>query len=953
MKFPIWALIVLASAPNLAHAYPWDGEEYNPKDYSANERTKRKLGEKRKSCWEMYLAVDIPAQKERKKLLDMKLKISPDTEALQAKWKEAIRYESRGLQGENNVPNDFLRFIRMDDYANAPTRLHGVEVYGVDNYVAWKKADEYLKSIPKGEFDPTLEVMSKTHELGSAGLNPFLKKIERFIPDGYLPSKGGVLKKRDSVGKNPIHTPLTEEQYQAILQNPWLKGFIELPGGASKPGARRGWIHYATAKDTPKKLEELRQWYLANKDTMDPVELAARFQHAFVSIHPYVDGNGRASRLLMDKILAEHGLPPAILRDSNNDILVPVEQYVKDVREGVDRYITMGQRHSFPGSTARNDSDDGLHMAEQLVQAKNALKDQKFLSFGGKRFEMSFNDGFLYDPAGIPHVFHEGTLYPISDRAYRLLEMNVPVEIKMVKHKQPDQIYNGQVYKGYEWTTEEVVAGISPDQLKYASDNTAMLTALKEGKLKREDVKVFPYESIDEANRNREVFLHPWQKDLFERASRIDATDPAKMLMPFRKGKTQFDTNLAQQKVPTQILAQYNMVDLYYRDLLETAQKQFPELVGQVQESRRKIHAAARKLLEPTMKEYEALSPAAKEAADGTFAKQLFDTYMKRTKLGHEDFDQALKLEKGDKIVLMRSDSTFVNKTGFLSHTHFAKAFNALPGSKKMRDMLERLNAFLKSPEGQRRMKAWMKITKKKADKGQGIYKILPKSITAIAKDLETYYPKFETAVNYAVETILKNQYDMHSAGPEFERAFLMDLAHAGGGGLKDSKSFTTNTNLMESFPFVSAGYGDKSDLVQAQISFVEMPRSAAHIQFGSDSFTNEYEILVDKALGPWTIEQKFEKKGLKETMPSGYQYDYDEAGNRTKKDFKPEAQHFEAASFLQKHFGTNFWWNTPKAKAQTFKGTDINEGIPMNGKSIQELEEEFKAKEAAGQPVG
>ncbi len=256
----------------------------------------------------------------------------------------------------------------------------------------------------------------------------------------------------------------------------------------------------------------------------------------------------------MDRILAEHGLPPAILRDSNNDILVPVERYVKDVREGIDRYIALGERGSFPGNAARNDSDDGLHIAEQLAEARKALKSVRELSFGGKRFLMGFNDGFLYDAAGIPHVFHAGTIYPISDRAYRLLEMNVPVEIKLIFHS-----YGMSDPKQGYWS-EGVVAGVSPDQLQYAKSNTDLLRAISEGRLGPADVKVHPYESIDEANRERKVYLHSWQKDLFARASRIDATEPAKMLMPFRKGKTEFDTSIVQQKKPAQILAQYNLV---------------------------------------------------------------------------------------------------------------------------------------------------------------------------------------------------------------------------------------------------------------------------------------------------------------------------------------------------------------------------------------------------------
>jgi len=46
----------------------------------------------------------------------------------------------------------------------------------------------------------------------------------------------------------------------------------------------------------------------------DPIVTAARFSYRFVAIHPYSDGNGRVSRLLMNLILKSHGFPPIYLK---------------------------------------------------------------------------------------------------------------------------------------------------------------------------------------------------------------------------------------------------------------------------------------------------------------------------------------------------------------------------------------------------------------------------------------------------------------------------------------------------------------------------------------------------------------------------------------------------------------------------------------------------------------
>lgn len=57
----------------------------------------------------------------------------------------------------------------------------------------------------------------------------------------------------------------------------------------------------------PKQMEEYFIWYQKNKHKLHPVVLAAEMHEKLVTIHPFIDGNGRTARLLMNFILLQHG----------------------------------------------------------------------------------------------------------------------------------------------------------------------------------------------------------------------------------------------------------------------------------------------------------------------------------------------------------------------------------------------------------------------------------------------------------------------------------------------------------------------------------------------------------------------------------------------------------------------------------------------------------------------
>lgn len=56
-------------------------------------------------------------------------------------------------------------------------------------------------------------------------------------------------------------------------------------------------------------LKEFFDWYNKNKNKLHPVILSALVHLKFVTIHPFSDGNGRISRLMMNFVLNKKGFP--------------------------------------------------------------------------------------------------------------------------------------------------------------------------------------------------------------------------------------------------------------------------------------------------------------------------------------------------------------------------------------------------------------------------------------------------------------------------------------------------------------------------------------------------------------------------------------------------------------------------------------------------------------------
>ncbi|WP_375417118.1 Fic family protein [uncultured Hymenobacter sp.] len=88
-------------------------------------------------------------------------------------------------------------------------------------------------------------------------------------------------------------------------------------------------LYFASPEETPAKMTDLVDWCRRETEqpTLHPVELAAEFHYRFVRIHPFDDGNGRMSRLLMNLILMRAGYAITVIKaDDRNRYLAALSE---------------------------------------------------------------------------------------------------------------------------------------------------------------------------------------------------------------------------------------------------------------------------------------------------------------------------------------------------------------------------------------------------------------------------------------------------------------------------------------------------------------------------------------------------------------------------------------------------------------------------------------------------
>ena len=84
-------------------------------------------------------------------------------------------------------------------------------------------------------------------------------------------------------------------------------------------------------------MAQLIDWYNAEAYKLHPIERAAKAHADFVGIHPFINGKGRTSRLLMNFELLKAEYPPCVITIENR-----LAYY-----EALDQWMAYGKTEAF------------------------------------------------------------------------------------------------------------------------------------------------------------------------------------------------------------------------------------------------------------------------------------------------------------------------------------------------------------------------------------------------------------------------------------------------------------------------------------------------------------------------------------------------------------------------------------------------------------------------------
>ena len=90
-----------------------------------------------------------------------------------------------------------------------------------------------------------------------------------------------------------------------------------------------------SAEEVPQLMKEFIE-NINLKDSLHPIEFAALLHKGLVDIHPFIDGNGRTARLLMNLVLVSEGygvalIPPVLRREYIDSLIISQREKNSDV----------------------------------------------------------------------------------------------------------------------------------------------------------------------------------------------------------------------------------------------------------------------------------------------------------------------------------------------------------------------------------------------------------------------------------------------------------------------------------------------------------------------------------------------------------------------------------------------------------------------------------------------
>ena len=249
--------------------------------------------------------------------------LSPYVNRIRMNWAEM-----RGVVLEN-FPQAPLFHQNTDEYIKQVEYIYLTDAYHSLSIEGYRVSEELIERVRSGNWDPETSRKDKEYAdaLAARGYWQAFQAVKKSLTKVLDENTAGIVVRQDhSIWYRELFAPSISA---GIISASDLAGYRNQP------------VYIRKSMHVPPRCEAVRDlmpaFFTLLKDEKEPAVRAVLGHFFFVQIHPYIDGNGRMGRFLMNVMLASGGYPWTVIPfETRNDYMAALEE--ASVRKNIEPF---------------------------------------------------------------------------------------------------------------------------------------------------------------------------------------------------------------------------------------------------------------------------------------------------------------------------------------------------------------------------------------------------------------------------------------------------------------------------------------------------------------------------------------------------------------------------------------------------------------------------------------
>ena len=218
-----------------------------------------------------------------------------------------------------NFPQAPLSRQNTDEYLKQVDDIYVTDAYHSLSIEGYRVSEELIERVRSGSWDPETNRKDKEYAnaLAARGYWQAFQAVKKSLTKVLNENSAGIVASQDH-----------SIWYRELLAPSVSAGIItasDLAGYRNQP------VYIRKSMHVPPRYESVRDlmpaFFTLLKDEQEPAVRAVLGHFFFVYIHPYIDGNGRMGRFLMNVMLASGGYPWTVIPlETRNDYMATLEE---------------------------------------------------------------------------------------------------------------------------------------------------------------------------------------------------------------------------------------------------------------------------------------------------------------------------------------------------------------------------------------------------------------------------------------------------------------------------------------------------------------------------------------------------------------------------------------------------------------------------------------------------